>query len=58
MLAKTFAGVVFFGTPRKDSTSQLKTAIIASIADAVGFGERHTLLPVVGKDSDFLAELL
>lgn len=58
LLAKTFAGVVFLGTPHKDSTSQSKAAIIASIAAAVGFGERHTLLPVVEKDSDFLAELL
>ena len=46
------------GTPHRGSNSQSKASVIASIASAVSFGEHSSLLKVLEKDSEMLADLL
>jgi len=55
---RSVAGVIFLGTSHRRSNSQLKASVIASIASAVSLGEHSSLLKVVAKDSEMLADLL
>jgi hypothetical protein len=57
-IIRSVAGVVFLGTPHRGSNSQSKASVIASIASAVSLGEHSSLLKVVDKDSEILADLL
>jgi len=55
---RSVAGVIFLATPHRGSKSQSKASVIASIASAVSLGEHSSLLKVVDKDSEMLADLL
>ncbi|MCJ1357990.1 MAG: hypothetical protein MMC33_007988 [Icmadophila ericetorum] len=55
---RSTVGVIFLGTPHRGSNSQSKASVIASIASAVLLGEHSSLLKVVEKDSEVLADLL
>lgn len=55
---KSVAGIVFLGTPHRGSNSQSKASVIASIASSVALGEHSSLLKVLDKDSEVLADLL
>lgn len=57
-IIRSVAGVVFLGTPHRGSGSQSKASLIASIASAVSLGEHSSLLKIVDKDSEMLADLL
>ena len=57
-IIRLVAGIIFLGTPHRGSNSQSKASVIASIASAVSYGEHSSLLRVVEKDSEMLADLL
>ncbi|MCJ1472419.1 hypothetical protein MMC13_001067 [Lambiella insularis] len=57
-IIRSVAGVIFLGTPHRGSNSQSKASVIASIASAISYGEHSSLLKVVEKDSEMLADLL
>lgn len=57
-IIRSTAGVVFLGTPHRGSNSQSKASVIASIASALSLGEHSSLLKMVEKDSEMLADLL
>lgn len=58
LIVKSLGGVIFLGTPHKGSQSQSKASLIATIASALQYGEQSSLLRVVEKDSEMLADLL
>ncbi|KAL8833814.1 MAG: hypothetical protein Q9170_004074 [Blastenia crenularia] len=57
-IIRSVAGIIFLGTPHRGSNSQSKASVIASIASAVSLGEHSSLLKVVDKDSEMMADLL
>ncbi|KAL1867896.1 hypothetical protein Daus18300_006171 [Diaporthe australafricana] len=57
-ISDAISGVVLLGTPMRGSNSQSKAAMLASVASAMKFGEKSSLLRCIEKDSEMLKDIL